>query len=327
MRNEKMKFKDLLYLWLEEVRTTLAPSTYVKYYRMSERYVLPYFSQLSILEVTVFELKKYREYLIQLTMTGQLEEGSVRCLIMIVNTVMNEAFKLKLIPDEVHILPGIRKRRQIVEVFSQEEQKKLENYLKEHIRSSTLAIYLCLYTGLRLGEICALRWECVHIKEGYLQVKSTVQRLEMIEKANFEENISFPKKEKKRKSCLMITAPKSSSSNRLVPIPSFLLPLLETYKTKSNPENFLLSESIETPMEPRTFQYQYKKCLAEAGIRYLNFHSVRHTFATRCIHVGMDPKTLSEILGHSDLKITLDYYFHSSFEFKKDQMERLVSIS
>lgn len=317
MRKEDKRFNEHLLEWLEEVRLAHAKSTYVKYVHMARRYIAPYFEGISLGEVTILVLRDYRDKLFELAAAGRLEDGSIRCLIMIVNSVIRDAYEKQYIPNEIHMLPGCKKRRSVVKVYSEEEQKRLETYLKAHINLSTVGIYLCLYTGLRLGEVCGLRWENINTQEGYVHVKSTVQRLSKVQ----TELGTEPRSE------LIVTAPKSFSSNRLVPVPSFLLPFLQEYRDKSRAECFFLSGDPGTPMEPRTFQYQYKRYLERAGVRYLNFHSVRHTFATRCITVGMDPKTLSEILGHSDIKITMDYYFHSSFEFKKNQIERLISIS
>lgn len=314
MRKEEKQFNELLLSWLEEVKLARAPSTYVKYYRMSCKYILPYFDRAVLCEITLERLKQYRESLFQMEARGILAEGSIRCLLMIVNAVMQEAYHLKLVKQEIHILPGLKKQKNVVQVYSAKEQKQLEDYLKRHQNLSTIGIYLCLYTGLRLGEVCALKWENVNTEEGFIHVKYTTQRL------------SRTGGDSGPRSDLIVTAPKSSSSNRLVPVPSFLLPFIREYKEEAGPDRYVLSNSSQLPMEPRTFQYQYRRYLAEAGIRYLNFHSLRHTFATRCITVGMDPKTLSEILGHSDIKITMDYYFHSSLEFKKHQIERLKPI-
>ncbi len=322
MRKKEIYFNELLLAWLEEKRPGHAPSTYVKYRRMSGRYIMPYFSGILLDEVNTCVLSRYREHILNAGDERSLSEGSVRCLLMIVNAVMEQAFERRLIPEAIRIFPRIRKRKHIVQVYSSEEQRRLEAYIKEHTDISTVSIYLCLYTGLRLGEICALRWENINTEEGYIHVKHTVQRLAVAEAPGGKTG-----EKKGGKSELLLTEPKSSSSNRLVPVPSFIIPMLQCYKDRSQPSDFILSGNPKMPMEPRTFQYQYKRCLARAGIRYLNFHSLRHTFATRCITIGMDPKTLSEILGHSDIKITLDYYFHSSFEFKKNQMERLAAIS
>lgn len=202
-----------------------------------------------------------------------------------------------------------------MQVLSTEEQMKLEGYIKENWSQTGFGIYLCLYTGMRLGEICALKWENINIREGYLIVSSTVQRL------------SIEQENGNNKSMLFVTPPKSETSMRRIPFPSFLVPALEQISKAAAKDSFLLKSKSKAPMDPRTFQYQYKRFLYKAGVPYYNFHTLRHTFATRCITSGMDPKTLSEILGHADIKITMDYYFHSSFEFKKNQIEKLVALA
>ena len=197
--------------------------------------------------------------------------------------------------------------------LEKQKQEQLEHYLTAHTGVSEAVIYLGLYTGLRVGELCALRWENIHFSDRYLHVRHTVQRLTRLDTTH--------------KSELILSGPKSISSNRLVPLPAFLLPILQPYSHPEHPDYFLLSQSANSPMDPRTFQNHYQRILSQAGLRYLNFHAIRHTFATRCITNGMDPKTLSEILGHSDLKVTLEYYFHSSLEFKKEQIDRLTALS
>lgn len=335
MRKEEKQFNEVLLSWLEEIKMMRAPSTYVKYYRMSCKYIIPYFQGEFVQDVTIGRLKEYREILFQMEAEGLLSEGSIRCMIMIVNAVMNDAYQRRLIGQEVHILPGLKKQKNVVQVYSEEEQQTLEAYMKRHINITTVGIYLCLYTGLRLGEICALKWENMNTEEGFIHVKYTTQRLSRTsrawETAGVKGNLNgfvpnLPRASDTGlgpHSNLIITAPKSNSSNRLVPVPSFLLPYIREYEKKSKPEQFFLSGDAQLPMEPRTFQYQYRRYTMAAGVRYLNFHSLRHTFATRCITIGMDPKTLSEILGHSDIKITMDYYFHSTMEYKKYHIERL----
>ncbi len=160
--------------------------------------------------------------------------------------------------------------------------------------------------GASAGELCSLRWCDIDLEGSYIHIRHTVQRLPL-------ENLSSEKKTN-----LIISEPKSVFSIRMIPIPEFLYGSIQTLAENYTGLDYVLTGS-QCPMEPRTMQYRYKKCLQEADIRYLNFHTLRHTFATRCIMAGMDPKTLSEILGHSDIKITLEYYFHSSLEFKKNR--------
>lgn len=309
-------FNDFLIVWLEEIKSAHAPSTYVKYYQTSRKHIIPYFKNRMLKEITEKELRKFRDSLqSEHSEPGakKRSETTIRSVVMIVNQVMKTAYRRGFVMEPISVSFTLRRRKTIVQVFSSGEQSRLERYIKSNLNDTTLGIYLCLYTGLRLGELCALRWENVNIREGYLHVRYTAQRLPV------------DKNETNKKTELLLTPPKSDSSMRLVPIPSFLLPLLNAWGKENCPENFILTGRADDPMEPRTIQYRYKRCLERAGVPYLNFHALRHTFATRCITVGIDPKTLSEILGHSDIKITMDYYFHSSFEFKKNQIERLTA--
>lgn len=329
-------FEEILDVWLEEIRQTHAVSTYVKYTGTVKRHIRPYFKGIPIKQVTPAHFREFSDYLKEMVKISNKKENAagnssewkktnfsvdetfscsyVQNTMMIINMVMKTAFRQGMI-DEWNPVPCKRKRKKVlVQVFSTEEQTRLEGYIKENWNQTGFGIYLCLYTGMRLGEICALRWKNINIQEGYLTVCATVQRLS-IEQENGE-----------IKSRLFITSPKSETSVRQIPIPSFLLPDLQKNSKMTTADSFFLTSKSQCPMEPRTFQYQYKRFLHQAGVPYYNFHTLRHTFATRCITSGMDPKTLSEILGHADIKITMDYYFHSSFEFKKNQIEKLTAL-
>lgn len=338
MLNEnEILFEDILDAWLEEIRQTHAISTYVKYTHIVEKHIRPYFRDMPIKEVTPDYLKKFSGHLeevahrskdngnqkdhlsrqkkIYFSANETISHTMIQNTIMIANMAMKMAFRQGII-DEWNSVSCRRKRKKVlVQVFSTEDQAKLEGYIKENWSQTGFGIYLCLYTGMRLGEICALKWKNINTEAGYITVCATVQRLSL-EQENGEV-----------KSQLFITDPKSETSLRQIPIPSFLIPALQKKSETTTDDSFFLTSKTQRPMEPRTFQYKYKRLLHQAGVPYYNFHTLRHTFATRCITCGMDPKTLSEILGHSDIKITMDYYFHSSFEFKKNQIEKLTSLA
>ena len=139
MRKEEKQFNEVLLSWLEEIKIMRAPSTYVKYYRMSCKYIIPYFQGECVQEVTIDRLKEYREILFQMEAEGLLSEGSIRCMIMIVNAVMNDAYQRRLIGQEVHIFPGLKKQKNVVQVYSEEEQQTLEAYMKRHINITTVS--------------------------------------------------------------------------------------------------------------------------------------------------------------------------------------------
>ena len=190
------------------------------------------------------------------------------------------------------------------------ERLRLEEYLTENMTLMKMGLYLCLYTGLRIGELCALKWDNINLSKGSLYVVATVQR------------INNPDVASTQKTVLMITNPKSSASYRAIPLPPRLVLLLKGFRTKNS--CYLLS-GCERLIEPRTVQYWFRKYAKELGLTYSNPHILRHTFATRCIELGFDAKTLSEILGHSRVEITLNKYVHSSEDRKRTQMELLFS--
>ena len=167
--------------------------------------------------------------------------------------------------------------------------------------TTKLAVLLSYNMGLRIGEVCGLRWDDIDLHKGTLTIRKTVQRI--------YEN---------RKTKIYIGSPKSKCSERIIPIPGFLLPILKEYKRCE----YVLS-GCEKVVEPRTLQYRFKTLLKKAKIPSVTFHSLRHSFATNCIKLGFDVKTLSEILGHSSVEITLNRYVHSSMDRKRACMDMM----
>lgn len=167
---------------------------------------------------------------------------------------------------------------------------------------------MCLNTGMRLGELCALKWEDIDLNEKCIYIKKTVQRIY---------------KGKNEKSKIIIDTPKTQYSIREIPINSKLYNLLKPIKSKYKKEAFFLTGSISKCIEPRNLQEVFKKILIKCKVKEHNFHSTRHTFATNCIEVGMDIKTLSKILGHANVQITLNTYVHTNKKIAKKYLEKL----
>lgn len=164
---------------------------------------------------------------------------------------------------------------------------------------------LTLNSGLRLGELCALRWSDIDFSSGVISVQRTVQRLTV-------DGVGK----------LVIQPPKSLSSLRRIPIPADMLALLKQVRLSNSIDSFLMT-GTDAPMAPRTCQYQYKLFLKECGIHYRNFHILRHTYATRCVERGIDVKSVSEMLGHSDIKTTLNLYHHPSLAHKSQAVQNI----
>lgn len=175
--------------------------------------------------------------------------------------------------------------------------------------SLNLGILICLYTGIRVGELCALTWEKISFSDKTICICQTMQRIQKRTSEN-------------KKTHIIIAAPKSSSANRVIPIPNTLLKILSQYPMEKT--GYFLSGSLSEVVEPRRIQYRFHKILKKCGIDRKNFHVLRHTFATRCVEANIDIKTLSEILGHSSVSITMNRYVHPSLSLKRNSMEKLA---
>ena len=195
------------------------------------------------------------------------------------------------------------------ELLDKTEQTRLNNYLIADPTVTNVGILLSAATGIRIGELCALKWENINLEKKILTVRNTAQRIQ---------NIGGTTATK-----LVVTSPKSSSSVREIPLPEFIIPLLS--KLKENNNCYLLS-GTRSIVEPRVMQYRFKRILSELKLSDVSYHSLRHLFATNCIALGVDVKTLSEILGHSSVEITLNRYVHSSMERKAEYMKSLSAI-
>lgn len=204
---------------------------------------------------------------------------------------------------------SIKKYSKEMRVLSVEEQRRLTSVLLKDTDGAKAGTLLSLYTGIRIGELCALRWENVSVDSRVIRVRETMQR------------IQSPEPSEVNKTKVIITEPKSKCSIREIPLPDYLIDIIRPHI--GQPNTFVLTGERRRYMEPRTLQNKFKKYVHESGIEDANFHALRHTFATRCVEAGFEIKSLSEILGHSDVSITLNKYVHSSMELKMNNMKKL----
>ena len=201
-----------------------------------------------------------------------------------------------------------RPKPQKMNILRENELLELEKVLITNInKRDALGIYICLYTGIRVGELCGLQWDDIDLEQGILFIQRTVQR------------ISVEDEDVKTK--VMIGEPKTSSSKREIPIPDHLIPILTKIKPYQK-KLFFLSDDTSCS-EPRRIQMAFHRYLDLAGLPHRGIHCTRHTFATRWVECGVDIKTLSEILGHTGIRITLDKYVHISEKTKRENINKI----
>lgn len=311
-RNQRLpctvNMEEAVLIWLADKKNVWKASTYASYRQIAERYILPYFGSLYLRGIDRREMEGFVSYIQE----KQGEHGiSGNRLAQICGVVRRVISHMKKRGDSSLIIPEVplARAKKIKSLFPDDRSLKiLEGFLLENVDDETnLGILTALYTGMRIGEICALTWANIDLEANLIHVRENIQRIRDFENSQ-------------NKTKLVVQSPKTADSVRDIPIPSLLTAHLKAQKKQ------LSSPFLQGPkggrMEPRTLQYRFKKILEKCKIPYFNFHMLRHAFATRCMEKGFDAKALSEILGHSDSRITLGLYTHPSLR----QKERLMNL-
>ncbi len=294
--------------WLILNRSRVKESTYVKYSGSLEKYIKPRLGACSVETVSTVLVEQFCH---DLLFEAALSPKTVRDVLAVLHSVLKYAEKRSarsVDPIEI-IYPKIPKCE--MRVLSQEEQTTLVQYLLKDMDSCKFGVLLSLMTGMRIGEICALRWNNISLSDRLIKIDSTMQRIRNL---NNEGN---------GRTKVIISAPKSDTSARVVPLTDFGIDLCCMQYPSDDPSAFVLTGTSDRYMEPRTMQYRIRKYTEACGLSGVHFHTLRHTFATRCIEVDFEIKSLSEILGHASPRITLERYVHSSLELKRNNMNKL----
>lgn len=281
--------------FLADKQDKLKQSTLARYAYMLEHYILPAFGAILICQLTANQIS---DFLLRLQ-KGGLSGKSARDVGVLLKSILRySAKKLDCTSPGLAVeLPAYRRKQ--IDIFYPDEIQRLAQKIMDKPTTAGIGILLTLNTGLRLGELCALQYKDIDLRNGVIHITKTVQRIRSGDRT-----------------CLMVLPPKSDSARRTIPLPGDMAALLKKIiQSHPNGENYLLTGK-SAPMEPRTMQYQYRTLLKAAGIPYRNFHVLRHTYASRCVERGVDVKSLSEMLGHADVRTTLQVYVHSSLEHK-----------
>lgn len=292
--------------WFAACRPRVRDSTYVKYEAILRKHIKSRLGNCRPHAVSESRVARFTEEL--LTEDG-LAPKTVRDILIVLRSVLRYAEKRH---------PGVFPRTEIaypkapvheMRVLTRQEQARLVAYLLHDTDGCKFGVLLALLTGLRIGEICALRWESISLAERTIGVWQTAQRLRDL------------RAEGDGRTRVTLGAPKSERARRVIPMSEEAAALCRKMQP-SQPSAFVLT-GTETCMEPRALQYRLGKMTEACGLSGVHFHTLRHTFATRCVEASFELKSLSEVLGHASTTVTLDRYVHASLELKRDNMNKL----
>ena len=308
---EYYTFREAACLWLKDSQLSLKGASVYRYETLLNTHILPAFGNQRIDQITGTDINAFLATKLisgRVDGKGGLSPTYVRSIMLVMKAVLSYAAENRMCAPLQSKISKPQAVAKELPVLTQNEQKLLVNMCLTQIDETKVCVLLSLYAGLRIGEICALEWEDIDLENRLIHVRKTVSRV-----SGTGENMV--------RSTLVITRPKTIASFRDIPICSWLVPVLKQLHDMRR--SAFVASSHAGFVSPRTFDYRYHKLLRTAGIQMFNYHALRHTFATRCIEAGIDVKTLSELLGHTDASITLNTYVHSSMERKRDQLELL----
>lgn len=298
--------------WKNHIRYTVKESTYSNYGEILENHILPALGETSVRKITNRTLLSF----VQREMEKGMSYGSIHVIMGVLKNILNYGQELGCFPGELLKFPRIPAGGKEIQIMSKEDFRKLDACLSEGTDPFTFGILLCMYTGIRVGELCGLKWEDIDLNHRKIYIRRTVTRVKNLDMTLTEGQGVCPRTR------LNIGTPKTSTSMREIPLPDRLLSIGTALK--KNGGCFLLT-GTENCVEPRTVQRRYAALLKKCQIPHIKIHSLRHQFSCRWIEQGFDTKSLSEILGHTSVKTTLDLYVHIQAETKREYMNQLTT--
>ncbi len=313
LSNSHVTYDEILTAWLQSSRINIKESTYARYTHIVDSHIRPSLGKYQLCKISTQLIEGYIESKLhngRLDKNGPLSAKTVTDMLSIIKSSFEYA-RYNNLPVICNLSKlSIKRKDKEMRVLRQDEQNLLVRVLLDKIDLYKFGVLLSLYTGIRIGELCALRWGNLCLDDRILRVRETMQR---IRDTNMETNT---------KTKIIITEPKSQCSIRDIPLPECIVVIARQFRASD--KDFILTGDRVKFVEPRTMQNRFRHYVMECGIDQANFHSLRHTFATRCVELGFELKSLSEILGHSNVNITLNKYVHSSFELKHSNMNKLT---
>ena len=298
---------DICMEWFEEIKLYRKKSTIVKYKSQLDNHIIPFLGKYKINSISNADIMILVNTLLESGLSTKTVSDIHSRIIAIHKFATLHDYSVKFTPNCVRI-PQCKKS---IRTLSMAEEKRILSYINEHPDLTSLGILLCLFTGIRIGELCALMWNDISLSSQEISIKRTMQRLKRLDN------------DTNKRTYICIDEPKSISSIRIIPIPDNIMERLKKAYTSNA---YVLTGHPYRFVEPRTMENRFKTILKKCDIKNANYHTLRHSYATRCIEAGMDIKVLSEILGHSNVNITLNRYVHPSKEFKHENVKKLSNL-
>ncbi len=301
---EQKTFKEVALMWQTDKKRYVKKSTFAAYTLLLINHLLPEFGKCTEVDedhVQNFVLKKLNDGMTQ---------KSIKDILIVLKMILKFASKHKLMKhDLIEVKFPTERKKNEIEVLSKDSQRKIMNFIKGSFSYKGLGIYICLSSGMRIGEICALRWSDIDMDSATIRICKTIQRIYIAdgEKPHTE---------------IIIDLPKSRNSIREVPMTKELIKILKPLKKDVAGDFYVISNS-RCPIEPRTYRNYYNRMMKQIGLPHLKFHGLRHSFATRCIESGCDYKTVSVLLGHSNISTTLNLYVHPNLDQKRKCIDKM----
>ncbi len=298
-----MKLKDLLELWLERyMKHTIKIRTYNRYKSICDLHLIK--------DLGEYELEELKPNVLQDFLLKKIDDhystNTIKGIVSVLKQALRLAITLEFVDKEYCSnlkMPSSEEKE--ISVFTKKEQQIIESFCLNHKKRNYIGIVICLYTGIRLGELLALTWEDIDFNSNLLTINKTSYSAKLDGKTQ-----------------IIVDKPKTKKSNRVIPLPNQLVKLLKIIKKESNSKYLITTRNL-VMVGNRSYQRTFKFILKKVNVPYRNFHSLRHTFATNAIELGMDVKTLAEILGHTNAMITLNRYSHSLLNYKIEMMNKL----
>lgn len=313
-RKHKILYEDWIYEWLIDKKEYIKESTYANYSNSIFNHIIPILGNIYLRDINH---KKIQDFILYLSKHGKkdgsggLSEKTIKDIVIIIKGSLKKAINEERIKyfDLSFIYPKNHKESQIY-ILSKKEQNKITSYALDNLNNRNIGFLLSLYSGLRIGEVCALKWEDIDFNKNILHINKTIQRI-------------YIKDKKCNISKVIITSPKTEKANREIPINRDFVNLLKKIRTDN--DNYIITGSNHY-LEPRTYRKYFNNVIKLLNIKKFNFHSLRHTFATNCISLGVDYKTVSELLGHTNVNITLNLYVHPRLSQKRKCINKICKV-